>query len=95
MTPHRTDILTAAHDPTRPFPPSVFRFLSSEKARPAGFEPATYGFEVRRSIQLSYGREVGFGRKPEEVYATCGAWIQVVFVMATPSIGDAGADVGQ
>ena len=29
---------------------------SKTKLRSAGIEPATYGFEVRRSIQLSYER---------------------------------------
>ncbi len=35
--------------------------IAKNMVRPAGFEPATYGFEVRNSIQLSYRRIKNLG----------------------------------
>ena len=37
-------------------------YLFSAKTRPAGLEPATYGLEIRCSIQLSYGRLINCWR---------------------------------
>ncbi len=55
---HSTSTPWQTHIP-RPLSPLVL-------VRPAGFEPATYGFVVRYSIRLSYGRTHVFYHDPRE-----------------------------
>jgi hypothetical protein len=38
--------------------------------RPEGFEPPTYGFEARRSIQLSYGRTFADYVRPKDLQSS-------------------------
>ena len=81
-----TGISAALPDTGRYAKSSVRREL--EKVRPEGFEPPTYGLEIRCSIQLSYGRKV---LKKSGFY--CDSWSprqEVTTPNATPARLDGG-----
>ena len=59
------------------FPTSFFHKM----ARPEGFEPPAYGFEVRRSIQLSYGR---ISDAPKAHLLRCRSFLFFAAYMGTP-----------
>ncbi len=54
--PHPTQQKRKGRSPDQRPTSDLCLLTSVKRARPARFERATYGFEVRRSIQLSYGR---------------------------------------
>ena len=58
----------------------VCYIFDTRMARPTGFEPVTYGLEVRCSIQLSYERISDFSDPGWEraVVSLISDWVQVL-----------------